>query len=236
MASNVRRLRHAASISQEELAHRAGVNRAYLSTVESARRNLSLDVLAALARALEVDMLDLLRHEEPDTQPDAKRSTHVLSPSRQVQQALSRIERPAHHFVRLARSASPPTSKAQLLSLPHIELDDALFGQMEFSLSWLRHEPSEQPPSKRFIRHSSHTIPEESAAELATLLDAWRTLWSLAPDPIALASSHLIHEGQYAGQVTVLIDKEGALSALSLLSSWLRTANYLTEKVVHICF
>jgi transcriptional regulator with XRE-family HTH domain len=52
VAQNVRALRKAAGLSQEELAHEAGVDRTYVSQVERRQRNVTIVVLARLAKAL----------------------------------------------------------------------------------------------------------------------------------------------------------------------------------------
>lgn len=52
IASNVRRARKESGLSQEELAHEAGVDRTYVSQVERRKRNLTVIVLARLAKAL----------------------------------------------------------------------------------------------------------------------------------------------------------------------------------------
>jgi transcriptional regulator with XRE-family HTH domain len=52
VAHNVRAARKAAGLSQEELAHEAGVDRTYVSQVERRKRNLTVTVLARLAKAL----------------------------------------------------------------------------------------------------------------------------------------------------------------------------------------
>ena len=52
VAQNVRVARKAAGLSQEELAHEAEVDRTYISQVERRRRNLTISVLARIARAL----------------------------------------------------------------------------------------------------------------------------------------------------------------------------------------
>lgn len=52
VARNVREARKAAGLSQEELAHEADVDRTYISQVERQKRNLTVSVLARIARAL----------------------------------------------------------------------------------------------------------------------------------------------------------------------------------------
>jgi transcriptional regulator with XRE-family HTH domain len=62
--SNVRRIRRAKDISQEELADRADIHRTYLSALERAGdRNPTLRVMDRLAAALDVPLASLL--EEP---------------------------------------------------------------------------------------------------------------------------------------------------------------------------
>jgi transcriptional regulator with XRE-family HTH domain len=64
---NVRRRRMAAGLSQEELAHRARLDRTYISGVERGIRNPTVLVLQALAGVLGVRPADLLA--EVDTAP-----------------------------------------------------------------------------------------------------------------------------------------------------------------------
>lgn len=47
-------------ISQEEVAHRAGLHRTYISDIERGSRNLSLKNLGRMAGALELSVSDLL--------------------------------------------------------------------------------------------------------------------------------------------------------------------------------
>jgi len=61
VAMNVRRLRQAAGLSQEQLAFEAGLDRTYISQVERQRRNITITVLARLARALKVKPAELLK-------------------------------------------------------------------------------------------------------------------------------------------------------------------------------
>lgn len=61
LARNVRRLRAATGLSQEELASRAGLHRTYISSVERGQRNVSLENIFALAGALGCEPCDLIR-------------------------------------------------------------------------------------------------------------------------------------------------------------------------------
>ncbi len=53
---NVRALRAARALSQEELAHQAAVHQTYLSGVERGKRNASVLILDRIAKALDVDI------------------------------------------------------------------------------------------------------------------------------------------------------------------------------------
>jgi transcriptional regulator with XRE-family HTH domain len=55
----VRELRRNRDLSQQELAERAGLDRSYVNGTENGHRNVSLDTIDALARALEVEAADL---------------------------------------------------------------------------------------------------------------------------------------------------------------------------------
>jgi transcriptional regulator with XRE-family HTH domain len=67
----VRELRKACGLSQEELAHRAGVHRTYLGGIERGERNPSLRNISAIAEALQVTLSDLFSFSGP---PDGARS------------------------------------------------------------------------------------------------------------------------------------------------------------------
>lgn len=81
----VRRLRKMRGLTQEQLAHRAGVSRNQVQNIENSRNNVrsadgtpqpgpgnpSLDTIWAFALALEVDAADLVRREpKPTDRPD----------------------------------------------------------------------------------------------------------------------------------------------------------------------
>lgn len=55
---NLQRLRRNRQVSQEELAFRAESTRGYLSGIENGKRNVTIEVLDRLARALEVDIAE----------------------------------------------------------------------------------------------------------------------------------------------------------------------------------
>jgi transcriptional regulator with XRE-family HTH domain len=60
-AANMRRLRNAKGLSQEALAHEAGVNRSYFARIEAGRPYVGLDIIGRLAEALEVEPAELVR-------------------------------------------------------------------------------------------------------------------------------------------------------------------------------
>jgi transcriptional regulator with XRE-family HTH domain len=60
IAANVRRLRKAKGLSQEELAHVCGYHRTYVGMIERGERNISIATLDALAGALGVTARSLL--------------------------------------------------------------------------------------------------------------------------------------------------------------------------------
>ena len=60
-ASNLKALRAARGVSQEELAHRAELDRTYISALERCVYSASLDAIDKIAKALDVDAADLLK-------------------------------------------------------------------------------------------------------------------------------------------------------------------------------
>jgi transcriptional regulator with XRE-family HTH domain len=59
-AANIRRVRKAMKLSQEDLAEAAGLHRTYVGAIERAERNVSLDNIEKLAAALGLPIDQLL--------------------------------------------------------------------------------------------------------------------------------------------------------------------------------
>jgi transcriptional regulator with XRE-family HTH domain len=60
-ATNLRRLRHAKGLSQDDLAYEAEVSRSYLSQIEKGTFYASLKIVGRLADALGVEPAELLK-------------------------------------------------------------------------------------------------------------------------------------------------------------------------------
>ncbi len=59
-ATNLRRLRHAAGLSQEELADLADINRTYISKLETGATFVGLEIIGKLADVLRAEPSDML--------------------------------------------------------------------------------------------------------------------------------------------------------------------------------
>ena len=60
-ATNLRRLRHAKGLSQDDLAYEAEISRSYLSQLEKGVFYASLKIVGKIADTLEVEPAELLR-------------------------------------------------------------------------------------------------------------------------------------------------------------------------------
>lgn len=65
-ARNLRAARLTSGLSQEELAHRAGIDRTYVSALERSVYNASIDVVDRLATVLGIDAAELLKRADTD--------------------------------------------------------------------------------------------------------------------------------------------------------------------------
>ena len=64
VARNLRRLRHAKGLSQEELADRAEINRNYVGMLEREQHAATIDMLEKLAIVLEIDPVAFFEQAE----------------------------------------------------------------------------------------------------------------------------------------------------------------------------
>jgi transcriptional regulator with XRE-family HTH domain len=60
-AANLRRLRHAKGLSQDDLAYEAKISRSYLSQIEKGAFYASLKIVGKLAKTLGVEPAELLK-------------------------------------------------------------------------------------------------------------------------------------------------------------------------------
>lgn len=61
LAENLRRLRAERGLSQEAFALVSGIHRTYIGGIERGERNVTLDTLARIAKAFDMEAADLLR-------------------------------------------------------------------------------------------------------------------------------------------------------------------------------
>jgi transcriptional regulator with XRE-family HTH domain len=60
VGANIRRLRKARGLSQEELAHRAEMHRTFVSQIERAVKSPTLETLDKIARGLDVPLTEIV--------------------------------------------------------------------------------------------------------------------------------------------------------------------------------
>lgn len=78
LALNLRKLRQVKGLSQEELAHRADIDRTYISALERSVYAASIDVVDNLAQVLDVEAADLLKR--PTAPTDKKKGPRLSGP------------------------------------------------------------------------------------------------------------------------------------------------------------
>ena len=61
LGQGIRQVREDRSLSQERLAELAGLHRTYVSSVEQGRRNLSIENIQKIAKALGVSMTEIIQ-------------------------------------------------------------------------------------------------------------------------------------------------------------------------------
>ena len=60
LGDRIRERRHELELTQADLAFRSGIHYTYIGSLETGARNPSVDLLARLAKSLEIDLGDLL--------------------------------------------------------------------------------------------------------------------------------------------------------------------------------
>jgi len=79
-SGNVRMVRQSIGLSQEALAHEAGLDRTYISSIERNLRNVSIGNIERIAQALQVDPRDLLDPKLSVEKLAARRSGSNVAP------------------------------------------------------------------------------------------------------------------------------------------------------------
>jgi transcriptional regulator with XRE-family HTH domain len=67
VARNLRRLRRAKRLSQEELADRAGINRNYVGMLEREEKSATVDMLEKLADVLNIDPIEFFKRSSRES-------------------------------------------------------------------------------------------------------------------------------------------------------------------------
>lgn len=70
IGARIRSFRQRLHLSQEELADRAEINRTYLSQLENSRSSPTLEILERIARALEVEVTELISEASAAREPE----------------------------------------------------------------------------------------------------------------------------------------------------------------------
>src|SRR2546421_9778175 len=91
-ATNLRRLRHAKGLSQDDLAYEAGVSRSYLSQIEKGVFFASLKIVGKLASALDAEPAELLK-----LPPKKGKQTRECANAAPLWRFLPRVTPPASH-------------------------------------------------------------------------------------------------------------------------------------------
>jgi transcriptional regulator with XRE-family HTH domain len=64
VGGHIKRLRHEANITQDDLAQRCGIYRTYLSRAENGDANLTITALETLAKSLKVDIREFFGKDD----------------------------------------------------------------------------------------------------------------------------------------------------------------------------
>ena len=64
LAQNIRQYRVARNLSQENLAEKADLHRTYIGSVERGERNISVNNIERIARALDIEIIELFSNND----------------------------------------------------------------------------------------------------------------------------------------------------------------------------
>lgn len=78
LAVNMRRIRKAKGMKQDDLAELSGLHRTYIGSIEQQRLNVSLANIEKIANALDVSCAELLTEEHPSTEVILDASGNVV--------------------------------------------------------------------------------------------------------------------------------------------------------------
>lgn len=80
----IREVRRARGLTQEELAERVGISPRYLSRVEVGQQNPSIQTVAQLATALDIELSELFNFGHLGTEKELRQSLRRLTQERDV--------------------------------------------------------------------------------------------------------------------------------------------------------
>ncbi|PWB80180.1 MAG: XRE family transcriptional regulator [Methylocystaceae bacterium] len=112
LARNLRKYRRARGLSQEELGHRAGLDRTYISSLERCVYSATVDAVERLAAALGIPALELLTpsDESAEATPSSSASgkgASVMSPVRNDVKPARKGRRPAQRRAAVGKKPGP---------------------------------------------------------------------------------------------------------------------------------
>lgn len=90
IAKNIARLRKEKGITQDELAHRAGIDRTYMGYIENAKFNLTVGKLVQIADALETVVNDLITEQKNTKLTDIEKINDLFPSIRAFQELASK--------------------------------------------------------------------------------------------------------------------------------------------------
>jgi transcriptional regulator with XRE-family HTH domain len=113
LARNLKKYRQAQGLSQEELGHRAELDRTYISSLERCVYSATVDAVERLAAALGIPALELLTRSNESAEPKSSSAsgegdvTMSPAPSRNDVKPVRKGRRPAQRRAAVGKTPSP---------------------------------------------------------------------------------------------------------------------------------